>query len=72
MPAAEGGLVTSYTAAMAGSPGTLVFSYKYARVIAAGTSIEVQVGGYACVKRGLDTAGDAVITGSMVCGGVRF
>ena len=72
MPTAEGGLVTSYTAATAGSPGTLVFSYKYARVIAAGTSIEVQVGGYACVKRGLDAAGDAVITGSMVCGGVRF
>ena len=72
MPIAEGGLVTSYAAATAGSPGALVFYYKYARVIAAGTTLEAKVGAYACVKRGLDAAGDAVITGTMICEGVRF
>jgi hypothetical protein len=72
MPPAEGGLVTGYTAATAGASGTLVFSYKYVRTIAPRTSLDLTVGAYACVTRGLDAAGDGVITGSVACGGVGF
>jgi hypothetical protein len=73
MPAAEGGLVTTYEPATATTPGTLVFSYKYVRSIAAGTTLEgITIGKTACVTRGVDVAGDAVITGTMACGGVGF
>jgi len=70
LPMSEGGLVTSYAAATPAATGTLVFSYKYVRTIARGTELDLKAGAYACVKRGLDDAGDAVITGTIACGGV--
>jgi hypothetical protein len=73
MPPQEGGNVTTLVPASATAVGTLVFSYKYVRVIAAGATLQgVEVGKSACVKLGLDAAGDAVITGSVECGGVGF
>ena len=73
MPPSETGLVTSYTPATATSTGILVFSYKYVRTIAAGVVLtDVKAGARTCVKRGLDAAGDSVITGSIECGGVGF
>lgn len=71
MPTTESGLVTSYTSATAASTSTLVFSYKYVRTIAVGVELtDVTVGAHTCVKRGLDPAGDEVITGSTDCGAV--
>jgi hypothetical protein len=72
LPMSEGGLVTSYAAATPTATGTLVFSYKYVRTIARGTELDVKAGAYACVRLGLDDAGDAVITGTIACGGVGF
>jgi hypothetical protein len=73
MPSGESGIVTSYAPATAVTPGTLVFSYKYVRTVALGVSLtDVKVGSRMCVKRGLDGAGDGVVTGSTECGGVGF
>jgi len=73
MPTGETGLVTSYSPATAASTGTLVFSYKYVRTIAAGVVLDgVELGKRICVKRGLNASGDGVITGSAVCEGVHF
>jgi hypothetical protein len=73
MPPGEGGLVTSYVPATATQPGTLVFSYKYVRAVAAGASLDgVELGKYACVKFALDAAGDRVVTGTMTCPTVQI
>lgn len=73
MPAQEGGVVTTVVPATTTATGTLVFSYKYVRVIAAGATLEgIESGKHGCVKLGLDAAGDGVITGSAECGGVGF
>ena len=73
MPAQEGGIVTTVVPATATAAGTLVFSYKYVRVIAAGATLDgVEVGKHVCLKIGLDASGDGVITGSAECGGVGF
>jgi hypothetical protein len=73
MPPQEGGVVTSYAPSTAATPGTLVFSYKYVRTVAAGATLqELEVGKNACVTLGLDAAGDGVVTGSVACGGVGF
>lgn len=73
MPSGEGGTVTTLIPATTTMPGTLVFSYKYVRVIAAGTTLDgIEAGKHGCVKLGLDAAGDGVITGSAECGGVGF
>ena len=73
MPPGEGGLVTTYVPSTAATTGTLVFSYKYVRTVAAGTTLQgLEVGKYACVTLGLDAAGDRVVTGSVACGGVGF
>jgi len=70
LPMSEGGFVTSYAAATPAAAGTLVFSYRYVRTIERGTDLDVKAGAYACVKLALDDAGDAVITGTIACGGV--
>ena len=68
MPAIEGGLVTSYTPPTATQIGTLVFSYKYVRTVAAGAQLDdVELGRHVCVKQALDLAGDRVITATMTC-----
>ena len=73
MPSQESGIVTLYAPATATTTGTLVFSYKYVRRIAAGVALDgVEVGKIGCVKLGIDAAGDGVITGSVACGGVGF
>lgn len=73
MPLQEGGLVTTYLPPSATGTGTIVFSYKYVRAVAPGATLEgVEVGKSACVRLGLDAAGDRVIRGSVVCGGVHF
>ena len=73
MPPQEGGLVTTYVPSTAATPGTLVFSYKYVRTVAAGAALQgIEVGKSACVTLGLDAAGDRVITGTVICGGVGF
>ena len=73
MPPGESGTVTSYQPPTATAPGTLVYSYKYVRSIAAGATLEgIAIGKTACVKLGLDASGDAAITATTVCEGVRF
>jgi hypothetical protein len=73
MPPGEGGTVTTLIPATATAAGTLVFSYKYVRVIAVGATLDgIEAGTHGCVTLGLDAAGDGVITGSAVCGGVGF
>lgn len=68
MPAQESGLVTSYNAPTATTPGTLVFSYKYVRFVAPATTlVGLQPGKHACVREGLDAAGDRVVTAVIDC-----
>lgn len=68
MPTQEGGTVTSYTAPTATAPGTLVFSYKFVRAVAAGASLSgMEPGTHVCVKDGLDAAGDRVVTAAIDC-----
>src|SRR5258708_37739636 len=71
MPQQEGGIVTTYTPPTTTAPGTLVFSYKYVRMVAAGIVLEgVELGRNTCVKLGLDAAGDRIVSGGVACGGV--
>ncbi len=70
MVKAEGGLVTDYLPATGTDDGRVVLSYKYARKVAATTTLAVTVGQQTCFEHGVDPRGDRVITRVIACGGV--